>query len=388
MQYRRLGRTNLQVSVLGVGGGYLSVLERSAGEHIYERAFELGVNYFDGRYGDSNVKLRPVLKRYRDRCVVSTKTHEPTYEGVIRRIDEELKEMDTDYLDIFLLRTYSHDELQRHLAAGSAFEATEKARREGKVRFVGLACHGDMTVLEAGIKTGLVDVVLFPLNIVRREALDSLIPLAQQHDVGLAVMKPVSVGMIPAEVALPWLMNQPIHTMVPGISSLEQLEQDVQAVERDPVVLSPAEEAEVARWQGALNNDVCRICKEHNPPCEDGACQIILKGEARQGRQWHITLSWLIHHDIWYNHYLNMGMDEFLEGPWANGSKKRLERHFSSRLELIKNCDRCGLCALRCPYHVPVLNKIERMLEDHPKLLAALREKAWSELPAEDSTYY
>ena len=126
MQYRRLGRTNLQVSVLGVGGGYLSVLERSAGERIYERAFELGVNYFDGRYGDSNIKLRPVLKRYRDRCVVSTKTHEPTFEGVTRRIHEELEEMGTDYLDIFLLRTYDHQELQRHLAPSSAFEAADQ----------------------------------------------------------------------------------------------------------------------------------------------------------------------------------------------------------------------------------------------------------------------
>ena len=175
------------------------------------------------------------------------------------------------------------------------------------MRFVGLACHGDMTVLEAGIKTGLVDVILFPLNIVRREALDSLIPLAQQYDVGLAVMKPVSVGMIPAEIALPWLMNQPIHTMVPGISSLEQLELDVQAVERDPVALSPAEEAEVARWQGALNDDVCRICQEHNPPCEGGVCQVVHVAPSL-GRHWRVGLSWLIHHDVWYNHYLNMGL--------------------------------------------------------------------------------
>ena len=77
-----------------------------------------------------------------------------------------------------------------------------------------------------------------------------------------------------------------------------------------------------------------------------------------------------------------------MEAPWADASKKNLERHFSWRLELVKNCDRCGLCALRCPYHVPVLDKIERMLEDHPKLIAALREKAWSELPVQAGSYY
>ena len=70
MLYRRLGRTELQVSVLGVGGGYVMLLEPELGTQLYQRAFDLGLNYFDGRYGDSSRKLRPVLKRGRDRCVV------------------------------------------------------------------------------------------------------------------------------------------------------------------------------------------------------------------------------------------------------------------------------------------------------------------------------
>jgi aryl-alcohol dehydrogenase-like predicted oxidoreductase len=59
VHYRRLGRTNLQVSLLGVGGGYLMLLEQEMGTRIYQRARELGLNYFDGRYGDSSCKLAP-----------------------------------------------------------------------------------------------------------------------------------------------------------------------------------------------------------------------------------------------------------------------------------------------------------------------------------------
>ncbi|UCC64480.1 MAG: aldo/keto reductase, partial [Anaerolineae bacterium] len=205
MLYRRLGRTELQVSVLGVGGGYVMLLEPDLGAQLYQRAFDLGLNYFDGRYGDSSRKLRPVLKRDRARCVVATKTRETTAEGVMRRVEEDLGELDTDYIDVFLLRCYTHEMLQEYLVPGGAFDGLRQAQEQGKIRFMGLSNHSDPSVLAAGIETGLVDVVLFPLNIVRREALDALIPVAQAHDVGLVVMKPLSVGKVPADIGLRWL---------------------------------------------------------------------------------------------------------------------------------------------------------------------------------------
>ena len=370
MEYRRLGRTGLQVSVLGVGGGYLSVIERDLGIRLYERAFELGINYFDGRYGDSNIKLSPTLKRNSERCVVATKTRETGLAGVLRRVDEELVELQTDYVDIFLLRTYSHEMLKEHLAPGGSFEGALRAREAGKIHFIGMATHGDLSVLVAGIETGLVDVVIFPLNIVRREALETLIPVAQKWDVGLVVMKPLSVGMIPAEVGLPWLMNQPIHTMVPGMSSLEHVERDVACVERNPVALSPQEEAEVERWRQKLDNQVCRICDDICQPCEGG-----------------LPISWMIHHDVWYNHYLNMGLQAFLDYPWERAARKGLEQHFSRRLAAAQKCTRCGLCEERCPYHLKILDKIEQFLDDHPPLIAALKERGWASEPVEEEVF-
>jgi predicted aldo/keto reductase-like oxidoreductase len=121
---------------------------------------------------------------------VATKTAEASADGVLRRAEEELAELGTDYLDVLFLRCYTHEMLQERLAPGGAFDGLQKAREQGKVRFTGMANHGDPSVLVAGIETGLVDVVIFPLNIVRREALDVLIPMAHDHDVGLVVMKP------------------------------------------------------------------------------------------------------------------------------------------------------------------------------------------------------
>lgn len=362
MEYRRLGRTELQVSLLGVGCGYLGPMERAEGTRLLERAFELGINYFDGRYGDSNSMLQPLLARHRDRCVVVTKTNDQTDEGAMRRIDGDLVELGTDYIDVFLLRTYNQEMLEGHLALGGSMEAAQRAKEMGKVRAVGMSGHTDLSAIAAGIETGLVDVVLFPLNIVRRESLDEVIPVARQHDVGVTIMKPVSVGLAPEELALRWLANQSIHTMVPGVASIDELERDVAAVERLPRALSRQEEAEIEVLCQRLGREACHQC-EACEPCPEGIAPIFA----------------LIYSDVAYNHYRNMGLEAYLEHPWAAWTKRGLQTHFERRLETLRSCTRCGLCEERCPHDIRIPDLFECMLEDHPPLIAALQERGWRE---------
>ncbi len=338
------------------------LLERELGTQLYERAYDLGITYFDGRYGDSSAMLRPVLKRGRERCVVVSKTAEASADGVLRRVEEELSELGTDYLDVFFLRCYTHEMLQERLAPGGAFDGLAKAREQGKIRFTGMANHGDPSVLVAGIETGLVDVVIFPLNIVRREAMDVLIPVAHEHDVGLVVMKPLSVGKIPAELGLRWLVTQPVHTIVPGMSCLEHLEMDVAAVERQPGPLSAEEEAAVERCRSRLDWETCRICDER--------CQTVCEA----GMQ----ISWMIHHDVLYEHYRNLGLEAFLEYPFTSWARTGAESHFARRLAMVEACTRCRRCEERCPHHLPILERLEQMRRDHPPLIEALQQRGWS----------
>ena len=367
MEYRRLGRTNLQVSLLGVGGGYISILENAQGEAIYRRALELGVNYFDGRYGATSTMLNPVIKPCREQCVVVTKTAEHTRDGALHRIDEDLAELGTDYLDIFYLRTYNDAMLAAHLAPGGALEGLTQARDEGKIRFLGLAGHSDMSTLADGIETDMFDAVIFPLNVVRRDAFDRLIPAAQKHDVGMVIMKPVNAhNLLPAHVALPWLATQPIHTMVPGVSSITHLELDAAVLDRDTSALTLEERAEAECWREKLDHQTCRICADS---AGVHVCQSVC--------EMHLGIDQLLYHDVFYNEYCALGLEGLLATPLSQGVKARFGPHFERRLELIRSCTRCGRCEEVCPHHLPILARFDRMLEDHVMLLDAVRTAGW-----------
>lgn len=362
MDYRRLGRTGRQVSLLGVGGGYVMFLELEAGTQLYQRAYELGVNYFDGRYGYSSTMQRSVIKQNREFFIVGTKTASTTRDKVLERIDEDLKELDTDYLDIFYLRTYTQEMIDQHFAPGGAVEGLLEARRQGKIRALGLAGHSDLTALARGVETGLIDVVEFPLNIVRREACDVLIPACLKHDVGMVIMKPMNVGLAPAEVCLPWLANQPVHVMSPGISTIAQLELDAAVLDRHPMALTPDEEAEVERWREKTDLETCRIC--------DRVCQVVCEQK--------ITIDWQIYHNVYQNELRRLGVEGFLEYPFAAWFKKNAEATFTHTLANLESCDQCGKCEQVCPYHLPVMDIIERIKEQQAELLDALKKANWS----------
>lgn len=369
MRYRRLGRTELQVSMLGVGGGYIMLLEDEEGRRVYRRAMELGINYFDGRYGYTSCMLNPLIKSERERWIVTTKTAETTKEGALRRIDEDLEELGSDYIDIFYLRTYNHDMREAHFASGGSIEGVLEARDKGKVRFVGLAGHGDLSVLATGVETGIIDVVIFPLNVVRREAFDVLIPACQKHDVGMVAMKPINVGLVPADVCVRWLATQPIHVMAPGVNSIAQLEIDADALDRPSLTLSPEEEAEIEEWRQKMDKSTCRIC---NQGC---LCREVCEPK--------LPIDDLLHTNVYYNELRNLGVEKFMEHPWAPWVKRYAQAIFRRQLALLESCTRCGKCEEVCPYGLPIMDMLEEIKANHISLLGALDQTDWANVYAD-----
>jgi hypothetical protein len=339
--------------------------ETGYGTRLYQRALDLGLNYFDGRYGASSLMLRPLMQdpATRARSVLVTKTAETTRDGALRRIDEDRAELGTDAIDIFFLRTYNQAMLQAHLAPGGSLEGLLQARDEGKIRFLGLAGHSDMGCLADGIETGLIDAVIFPLNVVRRDAYERLIPAAQSHDVGLVVMKPLNAGTVPPAVGLSWLATQPIHTMVPGVSTIAHLEECVAALQDADRALSGDLAVEVEGIREALDRYTCRIC--------DHLC----RSACEQG----LPLDVLLYHDVYYNQYRALGLEGLLDFALAEWVKGSMEKRFAARLEMMRRCTHCTACEAACPHDLPIRQMLDDMVEGHVALLEAVRERGWSE---------
>jgi aryl-alcohol dehydrogenase-like predicted oxidoreductase len=359
MQYRPLGKTGLEVSVIGLGLAPMMCLEVEAGVPLIRRALELGITYLDTArsYGETEVMIGRALEGRREEVVLSTKTGAKTREEAWTSIRESLERLRTDYVDnCHLHGLRGEEDIEARLGPGGALEALIEARERGLVRHIGCTAHTSRTLLMA-LERFDFETILVPMNLVEREPLERLIPLCHERGVGVTIMKPVATGLLPARLALKWLLNQPIATIVPGAVTLEELELDAAVGNLEDYTLSAEEEAEVealrARWEHAR----CRICAACEP-CPQG-----------------ISIGIVLGTDLMYDHYRNLGRERFAAMPWT---RERLERELQTKEELlakIPGCASCRACEPRCPYGLPIVEMLQGLVPALQDMVALCREK-------------
>ena len=148
MPTRSLGKTGYKVGVLSLGGqATLEIKGREEeSEKIIHRAIDLGINYIDtaASYGQgvSQLNIGRVMKTRRKEVWLSTKTHDRTYDGSMRLLEESLKNLQTDHIDTWQLHNVQRqDQVDQIFAADGAIKAMEKAKAEGVVRYLGITGH-------------------------------------------------------------------------------------------------------------------------------------------------------------------------------------------------------------------------------------------------------
>ena len=354
MKYRELGITGIEVSCLGLGCGQLGSSRTEYAIRMVHRALELGVNYFDTArgYWDSEVKLGLGLKGARETVYVSSKTAAKTNEEAWQHIGESLQRLQTDYLDNYHLHGLrDDDDVEMRLGAGGALEALIEAREQGLVRHIGCTGHTSRILLRA-LEHFDFETILVPMNIVERELLEELIPMCLERGVGITIMKPVATGLLPARLALKWLLNQPIAAAVPGATTVEEVEGNALLGHLEDVRLSPEEEGQAAKWAQELEHVRCRVCRACEP-CPVG-----------------IPIGTTLGTDVMYDHYRTMGPEVFTSFPW---SVERVQQDSVGRAEVIKQieaCNDCGLCEQGCPYGLPIVKMLNETL---PAMMDMLR---------------
>ena len=358
MQYRRLGNTGLDVSAIGLGCAMIGNSTVEYAVQMIHRAIELGVNYFDTArgYWDSEAKLGIALEGgLRERVIVSTKTTARDRDTAWQHIQDSLQRLRTSYLDNCHLHCLeSQQDVDTRLGPGGAVEALIEAKRQGLIRHIGCTSHRSEFLLSALGRFDF-EVILVPMNIVEREPLSELIPLCHRRGVGVSIMKPLATGLLPAQLALKWMLNQPIATAVPGASTLAEVEANSRAGHSD-ATLTPAEAGEIERLRVELEHERCRVC-DRCLPCPAGI-----------GIPGHLGT------DVMYDHLRTMGKDDFMAYPWSRGT---LESELASRQKAVAAmaaCTHCGDCDARCPYGLPVSAMLDRQLPEFRSMITLVGE--------------
>lgn len=346
VHYRRLGRTGLQVSEIGIGGGGLRCSSTSYAVELIQRALELGVTYIDTAtaYGDSETKVGLALAGRRKDAIVATKLDSVTAEDGEKEFAASLGRLRSDYVDVLHMHAIaSLEDLDRRMAPGGVFDVLRRAKQDGRARFIGLSGHRHAVLAEA-LSRDVFDVTIFIMNIVEQDAAKELIPLALRKDIGMTVMKPLATGMIPSNLALRYLLTQPVSSVVPSGSSIDWLESNVAVSDSMNVPLSEGERAEIERLHHELAHVRCRICWLCEP-CPQGIKIGSLLGTYR-----------------FYTEFRSRGREGTLVFPWGEWARANLPKELDSHMAAIARCDNCGECESKCSYGLPIVDMLRSMM--------------------------
>jgi aryl-alcohol dehydrogenase-like predicted oxidoreductase len=246
---RVLGQTGQKVTVFGLGGASaktpLSNGPHEAAVEIVARALDLGVNYFDTAttYGNgkSERAMGEVAKTRRKEMLIASKTDLRDYDGAMRELEESLKRLQTDHLDVWQMHRASlpDRDTQPFFGTNGAMKALQKAKDEKMVRFVGVSGHHRSDVLADWLQRYPFDTLLASINAADVHQDDSfikrLLPVATQKKVGVVAMKVPAYGRllnrnagVTMSDAMHYSLSQPgVACCIIACDSIAQLEENV-----------------------------------------------------------------------------------------------------------------------------------------------------------------
>jgi aryl-alcohol dehydrogenase-like predicted oxidoreductase len=247
---RRLGSTGVEVTCLGLGGeGVLRTFGRdAAAAAVIGRALEGGITYLESAraYDDSETYYGQNLGPWRERIFLASKAHDRTAAGAEQMLHTTLRNLRTDRLDLWQV----HDvrtaaDLERIFGPGGAIEAFDRAKRAGKVRFIGVTGHHDPQILLRAFDLYPFDTVLLPVNPAEpawRGFPQSVLPEANRRGMGVIGMKVLCRGFglqVPgcdtAERWIRYALGHELSTLVIGCDNPAQVEQNLAAACQPPL---------------------------------------------------------------------------------------------------------------------------------------------------------
>ncbi|MDD6311046.1 MAG: aldo/keto reductase [Firmicutes bacterium] len=341
MEYRTLGKTELNISRLGFGGIPIQRIDAEGTKVLMHQLKDAGINFIDSArgYTVSEEYLGYALEGIRDSFILATKSMARTKEAMAADIEKSLANFRTDYIELYQVHNPNMEQLDVVTGEGGALEALMEAKEAGKIGHIGITLHS-ADVFEKAIELDWVETVMFPYNIVEVQG-EELIRKCQEKNIGFIDMKPMAGGAIDDKtLAMKFVLaNDAVTTVIPGMADPEELVENLAAAQEmegkgKDYEFSAEEAAAIAAVREKLGNAFCRRCG-YCSPCSVGiniASVFTFAG-------------YLERYDL---------------ADWAK------DRYFA----MPKNagdCTQCGKCEPRCPYGLPIREMMKTVAEEFNK---------------------
>ena len=331
MEYRVLGKTGLKISRLGFGGIPIQRIDAEGTKALMHQLKDAGINFIDTArgYTVSEEYLGDALEGIREHFIIATKSMSRTKEAMAADIDISLKNLRTDYIDLYQIHNATPEQVEQVMAPGGALEALQEAKAAGKIGHIGLTSHS-LDTFKMALDLDWVETFMFPYNIVETQA-EKLIAECAKRNIGFIDMKPLAGGAIEdATLALRYICaNDAVTVVIPGMAEPKELEQNIAAVS-NTAPITAEEKAAFLEIRNQLGTNFCRRCN-YCQPCAAG-----------------INISGCFLFDGYLQRY---GL-----GEWAKSRYATIPVKASA-------CIGCGACEARCPYNLPIRDMLKKVAE-------------------------
>lgn len=378
MEYRKLGRTGLDVSAIGLGGAqYMEILPPKSVVSIVQEAMDHGINYIDLFSANPHIrdKIGLALNGRREKVVVTAHLGVSEKHGQYCRTREEgecskffidfLSRLRTDWVDVLMLHFIDLEKDYERAFNGGILQLAQKYQREGKARFIGMSSH-DLEVSLKAVKSGQIDVLMYPINITNNAMpdRDKLLNACITEEVGLVAMKPFAGGTLlrgSAEVftdslssgwrsfhrkqaisatpiqCISYVLSQAgVSTVVPGVRSTAELQETLRFLS------AGAEEKSfdsLVDSVGSYLEGGCVYCN-HCLPCPSS---------------------------------IDIAQVNRLVDTSRHAFTQNLYTEYNELSAKASDCTECEACMKRCPFHVDVISH----MKEARRLFEGIRYKAW-----------
>ena len=331
-----MGKTGITVNKNGFGALLIQRMTKEEAARLLRKAYDNGINLFDTAraYTDSEEKIGYALSDVRNHIFITTKTAAKNAEGFWKDLETSLSLLKTDHVDVY--QFHNPSVCPKPGDGSGLYEAMEKAKEQGKIRFIGITNHS-LAVANEAIESGLYDTLQFPFCYLCSDKDIALVESCKAHNMGFIAMKALSGGLITNSAAA-YAFEDQYDNVLPiwGVQREHELDEFLSYIENPPVMTDEIR-ALIENDRKQLYGSFCRACG-YCMPCPVG---IEINTCAR--------MSLLLR---------------------RSPSASHLSPEGQAKMMKIKDCLHCNSCMSKCPYGLNTPELLARNLKDYEEILA------------------